>query len=173
MAVAELVAQISGELDSKAHEVSDALARIGTDEVVEEMIKLLNHENPDTKFLAARTLGKIENNDAGLAPLLDAIQNKENAAIAGDLFMVLEDFDLSSKYVEIFKHFLNGSFKVSMQAKDLLDHMEFEITPRVIRKAKKHWEHYSNNVKQDELYDLRKIEVNEMLADLEAFLSEE
>ncbi|UXX80421.1 HEAT repeat domain-containing protein [Reichenbachiella carrageenanivorans] len=173
MAVTELVAQISGELDSKAYEVSDTLARIGTEEVVEEMIKLLSHENSDSKFLAARTLGKIKNNEAGLAPLLEAIQNKENSVIAGDLFMMLEDFDLSSKYVEIFKHFLNGSFKVSTQAKDLLDHKEFDITPRVIRKAKKHWEHYSNNVKQDELYDLRKIEVNEMLEDLEAYLKEE
>ena len=51
-----------------------------------------------------------------------------------------------------------------------LDFKEFEITPRVIRKAEKHWNHYSNNIKHDEVYEIRKSEVEEILADLSAFL---
>ena len=55
-------------------------------------------------------------------------------------------------------------------AKGYLDFKEFDITPRVIKKAEKHWNHYSNNIKHDEVYEIRKSEVDAMLADLRAFL---
>jgi len=170
MEIDPLIVQLKGELDSKVYEASDSLGKIGGEAVLNEMIILLQHEQSDTRFLAARTLGLIEENAIALDPLLEAIQTKENKTLAGDLMMNLEGFDLSAKYVELFKLFLTGSFKVSVQAKELLDHKEFDITSRVIRKAKKHWEHYTNNAKQDELFELRKVEVDEMLNDLQNFL---
>ncbi|MEQ9164921.1 MAG: HEAT repeat domain-containing protein [Fulvivirga sp.] len=167
-----LINSLNGSLPENAYEISDTLGHIGKEEVLEAMIKLLSHENDENRIIAARTLGKLKDNAAALPNLLDAIQTKENAHIAGDLLMALEGFDISDRFVEIFKLYLFGSFKVSRIAKDLLDYKEFDITPRVIKKAKKHWNHYSNNVKQDDAYLLRKEEVEEMLVDLEDFLKE-
>ena len=58
------------------------------------------------------------------------------------------------------------------RAKNVLDYEEFDITPRVIKKAEKAWSHYANNVKQDETFDLKKEEIDEMLGELKAFLEE-
>ncbi len=170
MDITKYVEQLSGELNEKAFKASDSLGHIGSEEVVTAMISLLNHPYAESRIMAARTLGLVENNDNAIAPLMDAIKNKENSNIAGDMLVALEDFDLSELYVELFRLYLFGSYKVSMVAKDLLDHKEFNITPRVIKKAHKHWDHYSNNIKQDELYTLRKIEVEKMLQDLKSFL---
>ena len=103
---------------------------------------------------------------------MEAIQREENKEIVGDFLAALEGFDLSGVYVEIFRLYLFGNYRVSMLAKDLLDHKEFDITPRVLKKAQKHWKHYSNNVKLDEVYALRKIEVEEMLSDLQVFIDD-
>lgn len=169
--ITSYVEELTGELTEKAYKASDALGRIGSTEVVDAMIKLLEHPYPESRIMAARTLGLVENNSIALEPLMEAVKHKENSAIAGDLLMSLEGFDMSSLYVELFKMYLFGSFKVSAVAKGFLDFEEFDITPRVIKKAEKHWNHYSNNVKKDELYAIRKAEVEEMLDDIKAFLS--
>jgi len=171
--ITPFIQQLSGELDDKAYKASDSLGRIGTESVVDEMINLLNHPNAESRYLAARTLGLVENNAKGLDPLMEAIQKDENKEMAGDFLAVLDGFDVSSIYVELFRLYLFGNFRVSMLAKDLLDHKEFNITSRVLKKARKHWHHYSNNVKLDETFELRKIEVEEMLNDLEGFLKED
>jgi HEAT repeat protein len=160
------VSQLSGELSDNAYEASNALGRIGSEAVVKAMIELLIHPHAESRYMAARTLELVENNKKALEPLLIAIQASENRNQAGDLMSALEGFNVGANYVEIFKLYLFGSFKVSLIAKDLLDHKEFDITARTIRKAQKHWDHYSNNVKQDDLYTLRKLEVEEMLIDL-------
>lgn len=168
--ISSYINQLSGELNDNAYQASDALGRIGSEDVVKAMIELLQHLNSESRHMAARTLGLIENNDEALDSLLIAIQAKENRGQAGDLMMALEEFDLSSKYVEIFKIYLFGSFKMALVAKDLLDYKEFNITARVIRKAQKHWDHYSNNVKQDDVYALLKLEVEEILDDLRGYV---
>lgn len=167
-----LIDRIIDADDSNVHAASEALAEIGSKEVLMAMIKLLEHQNPDTRFLAARTLGKMEENKLALHPLLEAVQAKENQSIAGDLLMVLEDFDVSDSYVILFKLYLFGSYKVSKIAKELLDYKEFNITPRVLKKALKAWNHYSNNVKQDDAFDLQKEEVEEMLEGLKQYLED-
>lgn len=164
------VAELSGELSDKAYKASDSLGRIGSEAVVQAMIELLNHPNLESRYMAARTLGLVKNNSEGLVPLLEATQHKDNKAMAGDFLAALEEFDLSANYVVIFKLYLFGSNRVSMIAKNLLDHEEFDITPRVLKKAQKHWNHYTNNVKQDEIYALRKIEVEDMFSDLKDFV---
>lgn len=161
---------LSGELDDKAYEISDAMARIGSDEAMQAMIQLLGHPEPETRYLAARTMSLMKDNSAGLEPLLSFLQDPLSKGQVGDLLSFLEEFDISGHYVEIFKHYLFGNYKVSMVAKDLLDHKDFEITPRVIKKATKHWNHYTNNVKHDELFALKKAEVEEVLADLQKYV---
>jgi HEAT repeat protein len=170
--IAPLVEQLSGELSENAFKASDALGRIGSGEVVTAMIELLDHPNPESRILSARTLGLVKNNNDALRPLLDAVKKKENSSIAGDLMMALERFDVSDIYVELFRLYLFGSYKVSMIAKELLDFKEFDISPRTLKKAQKHWHHYSNNIKRDELYALREKEVEEMINDLREFLNQ-
>lgn len=168
--ITPLIALLSGELNDNAYKASDTLGHFGSEDVIEAMIDLLNHPSKESRYMAARTLGLVKNNGSALNPMMEAIKNNENSAIAGDLLMELEGFDISAIYVDLFKLYLFGSFKVSAISKDLLDHKEFDITPRVIRKAEKHWNHYSNNVKQDEVYALRKIEIDEILNDLNAYV---
>ncbi len=156
--------------DERVYKASDSLAEIGSDEVMNSMIQLFTHENSDTRFLAARTLGLMKENQEALDPLMNAIQHKDNSTIAGDLLMALEGFDVSKSYIDLFKLYLFGSYKVSRTAKELLDYKEFDITPRVLKKANKHWNHYVNNVKHNDAFELRRIEVEEMFDDLKEFL---
>ena len=58
-------------------------------------------------------------------------------------------------------------------AEELLDYKEFDITPRVLKKATKAWNHYVNNVKHDEVFELKKEEVEGMLEDLRDYLENE
>ena len=171
MDITSLVNQLSGELSDQAYKASDQLAQIGSEEVVSEMIKLLEHSEDDSKIMAARTLGLIGNNASALDAVLEAIH--KNPSIAGELLVTLEDYDLSAKYVPIFKLSLFGNFKVATVAQDFLDHKEFDITPRVLKKATKAWNHYANNVKHDDVFELKRQEVEEMLADLQAFIDSE
>jgi hypothetical protein len=170
MNTSELIDQLTGEVNDASYEASESLATIGGTEVVNMIVPLLKHESLETRYIAAVTLGHIQENQSALELVLEAIQDKENLSIAGDLLPTLENYDLSTKYVELFKHYLFGSYKVSMLALDLLDHMEFDITARVIRKSRKHWDHYSNNVKHDELYDLKKMEVEDILNHLQEYV---
>jgi len=170
--ITELVNQLTGELKENAFKASDSLGRIGSEDVVDAMVDLLNHPNPESRILAARTLGLVTNNGRALEPLLEAAKDKENSTISGELLMALEGFDISGIYVELFRLYLFGSYKVSMTAKELLDYKEFDITPRVLKKAIKHWDHYEHNVRRDEAYELRKAEVEEMLADIRAYLED-
>lgn len=170
--IKKLVSKLTGSLQDNAYKTSDALARIGTREVLDAMIELLQNPNPESRIMAARTLGKMENNNEALPPLLDAIKSKDNADIAGELMVALEEFDVSDSYVDLFRLFLFGNFKVSSIAKELLDYKEFNITPRVLRKAEKHWNHYMNNAKHDEAFAIMEKEVKEMLASLKNFLED-
>ena len=165
--------QLSEENNEAAYKASDALGRLGGEEVVEKMVQLLNHSHEETRVLAARTLGLIKDNAEALLPILEAVKDKQNREIAGDLLMALEGFDVSQIYVELFRLYLFGTFKVSTVAKGYLDFKEFDISSRVIRKAEKHWNHYANNIKHDEVFEVRKAEVEEMLDDLRAFLEHE
>jgi hypothetical protein len=166
-------ADITGELNDKSFNASNYLASVGTEEVVLKLIELFKSNDTEARLIAARTLGLIKNNELALPLMLEALKQPENASILGELLMALEGFDISDSYVEIFKHYLFGSFKVSRVATDLLDHKEFNITARVIKKAQKHWSHYANNVKHDEAFELQKIEVEERMNDLKSFVETE
>ena len=170
--IEKYVDQLRGEMDDSAFKASDALARIGTEEVVDAMIELLQHPYAESRIIAARTLGLTKNNAKALQSLMDAVKDPSNKEIAGDLLMALEGFDMSDLYVELFRLYLNGTFKVSTVAKGFLDFEEFDISARTIKKAEKHWNHYVHNAKHDDAFELKKSEVDEMLADLKSFLDQ-
>ena len=162
----ELIMKMQDQEDSEAFKYSDRLAKIGGEEVIHKLIPLLRHENQDVKYLAARTLGKMEDNSAALEPLFEAINDKSNPDPNGGLTEVLTEFDCSEKFLDVFKLYLFGNFKTSAMAKLVLDYEEFDITPRTIRKAEKHWNHFIHNVKHDENFELKKEEVETILNDL-------
>jgi len=66
----------------------------------------------------------------------------------------------------VFRVYLFGNYKASTLAKDYLDELEFEISPRTIRKAEKHWNHYLHNPEDEESAGLKKSEVELMLKEL-------
>jgi hypothetical protein len=53
-----------------------------------------------------------------------------------------------------------------------LDSVEFDITPRTIRKAEKHWNHYLHNPEDEESVALKKLEVEPMLQELKDLFEE-
>ena len=78
---------------------------------------------------------------------------------------------MAERFVDIFRVFLFGNFKASTLAKDYLDSVEFEITPRTLRKAEKHWNHYLHNPEDEGSLILKKAEVEPMLEELKALFS--
>lgn len=152
--------------EKESYKFVDQLAAIGTDEVLAKVLNLLNGNDLEHAYLAAKVLGKMENGQRGLDLLLEIILDKENMARNGSLVEALEAFDLRQKFVEIFRIYLFGNFKASTHAKYYLDYTEFDITPRVIKKAEKHWNHYQNNVKQDEEFEIKKGEAVTILGEL-------
>jgi len=170
--IEKLITRLSGELDDTSLKVSEILAKRGNEQILHAMVDLLKHPNPDNRYIAAKTLEGIEQNEKALIPMWEAINDPENKEIKGDLLSALDGFDISDQYVDVFKLFLFGSFKVSRIAESLLDYKEFVITNRVIKKAKKHWSHYANNTKQDEAFTLQQAEVEERFQELSLYLTD-
>ena len=164
----ELIEKMCAEGENKAFEYSDQLTRIGGDYVIEQMTELLSSPNFEISYLAAKTLSGVKGNSAALKPLFEIIHAKGNEQKNGGFVEALSGFDLSDEFVNIFKLFLSTNFKVESMASVMLDYTEFNITPRTIRKAEKHWNHYEHNTPHDELYDLKKSEVDELLGDLKS-----
>ena len=168
MDIQNLIAQMTEPEQNKAFEFSDSLSHIGGEEVVAKMMALLKDEHLEVRYLASRTLGLCKDRALALEPLLEAINDISNKSIQGDLAEYLDEYDCSDKFVPIFKLYLFGSLKTSTMAKEILDFEEFDITPRVIRKAEKAWKHYQSNVKQDEAFELQKKDVESFLGELKS-----
>ncbi|MBS9524607.1 HEAT repeat domain-containing protein [Litoribacter ruber] len=168
-----LLEKMCNPQEEEAYKYADELAEIGGEEVLQRLITLIKSEDKECAFLAARSLSKIENNQEALDPLLEAIHEKDNKNQNGAFVQALEGFDISSKFVDILRIYLFGNFKASTIAKSYLDYTEFDITPRVIKKAEKHWNHFTNNSKQDEAFELKKAEVEEMLSEMKSMFEEE
>jgi hypothetical protein len=157
---------------SKAYDYSDQLVRIGGGDVLKKMIDLLQSDNDEVQYLASRTLGLMDDHEEALTPLLEVIFDNKNKSNQGMLAEYLDEYDCSQQFVKVFKLYLFGSVKASGMAKEVLDYEEFDITPRVIRKAEKQWNHYISNVKQDEAFELMKKDTEEFLGELKALFIE-
>lgn len=168
-----LIQRMIDKNEQEAYKYADQLGEIGTDEAMEKAISILENEDMESAYLAARALGKMKHNNKALGPLLEVIHDKKNKKNTGALVEVLEAFDLSENFVDILRIYLFGSYKASALAKEYLDHSEFDITPRVIKKAEKHWRHYQSNTKKDDVFELKKKEVENILNDLRSLFEGE
>lgn len=161
-----LIAKLTEKGQSEAFEYVNKLANDNSEYVLEKMIELLAHDDDEIVYLAARTLSKMRNNAPAYKALVNAINDKKNQNFQGALVAALSEFDSSPYFNDIFKIYLNGSFKASSLAKEILDYTEFDITPRMLRKAEKHWHHFQHNVKHDDAYLLKEEEATSILNDL-------
>ena len=169
-----LLEKMCDKSEAEAFEYADKLAEIGTEEVVDQLVEIIKGEDQDAAYLAARALGKIENNQKALDPLMEIILDSKNKNTNGLFVQALEGFDLSGKFVDLLRIYLFGNFKSSNLAKDYLDHVEFDLSPRTIKKAEKHLKHYENNVdKESDDFLIKKEEVEVILQEIKQLFLEE
>ncbi|UJP64094.1 HEAT repeat domain-containing protein [Mongoliitalea daihaiensis] len=167
----QLLEKMCDKNESEAYLYSDKLAKIGGDDLMNRLLPLMQSDDTDTSFLAARTLSAMENNGEALKFVFDLIHQPANKFKNGYLVQLLEGFDLTDSFVDLYRIFLFGNFKSSSLAKEYLDTVEFDITPRVLKKAEKHWNHFLNNVDQNSGEFLAvKVEAEQMLIEIKEIL---
>ncbi|MFD2201217.1 HEAT repeat domain-containing protein [Shivajiella indica] len=172
--IQDLIQKMCNKEEGEAYLFADKLAALGTEEVLLALLEVLKSEDMDEAYLAARALSKMENNQMALKPLFEVIHDKKNQNRNGGLVQMLEGFDLTESFVDILRIYLFGNFKASLLAKDYLDSVEFEITPRVLKKAEKHWNHFKNNVNPNsDDFEIKKAEVEQILNEIKELLNEE
>lgn len=157
--------------EDEAYHFADKLGAMADEETKNHLITLVKGDNWEIAYLACRALSKTQWNEESLDAVFEAIFDKKNKSVQGAFTQILEEFDLSERFVDIFRVYLFGNFKASTLAKDYLDSVEFDITPRTIRKAEKHWNHYLHNPEDEGSLALKKSEVEPMLAELKELFS--
>jgi hypothetical protein len=168
-----LVQKMCNKEEAESYLYADKLAGIGTEEVLTALLEVLKSEDIEDAYLAARALSKMENNQSALSSLFEVIHDKNNQNRNGGFVQMLDGFDLSDSFVDLLRIYLFGNFKASLLAKDFLDSVEFEITPRVLKKAEKHWNHFKNNVNPDsEDFEIKQSEVEEILREIKELLKD-
>lgn len=166
---------IEGLLDKNKEEpmkYGEQLVRIGGSEVQEKLIQVLQSGNTEDAYLATRVLALMDNKSMALDALFEVIHLPSNQHNNGGLVSLLEEFDLINSFVDLFRIYLFGNFNASTLAKVHLDYAEFDITPRTLKKAEKHWHHFLNNASKNDGFELKKAEAATILAELKQLLEE-
>jgi hypothetical protein len=158
--------------EKEAFYFAEKLGKINTEEVRDKLIELVKGDQWEIAYLACKALSKTSFNEESLDAIFDAIRDKKNQNHQGAFVQILEEFDLSERFVDIFRVYLFGNFKAETLAKEYLDSVEFEITPRTIRKAEKHWNHYLHNPEDEGSLAIKKAEIEPMLQEMRELFSE-
>jgi len=159
--------------ESNAYFFADKLGKVADEEIKAKLLELVKGDNWEVAYLASRALSASIFNEEGLDAVLEAIFDKKNKSHQGAFVQIMEEFDLSERFVDVFKIYLFGNFKSSTLAKSYLDEVEFDISPRTIRKAEKHWNHYLHNPEDEGSVILKKSEVEPMFLEMKQLFSEE
>jgi hypothetical protein len=165
--------QMCDPSENEAYFFADKVGKAADEEVKNKLIELVKGDKWEIAYLASRALSVSSFNEEGIDAVLEAIHDKKNKRQQGAFVQILGEFDLSERFVDVFKIYLFGNFKSSTLAKSYLDEVEFDITPRTIRKAEKHWNHYLHNPEDEESLLVKKMEVEPMFQEMKDLLSEE
>lgn len=157
--------------ESEAYHFADKLGGMADEVTKDKLIELVKGDNWEVAYLACRALSKTPFQEEALDVIFETIFDKKNKFVQGAFAQILEEFDLSLRFVDVFRVYLFGNFKSSTLAKDYLDEMEFDITPRTIRKAEKHWNHYLHNPEDEGSMAVKKSEVEPMLQEMKELFS--
>jgi hypothetical protein len=166
-----LFSKITDPNESEAYVFADKLGLKANDEAKDKLLELVKGENWEVAYLACRALSKTIWQDEALDAIFDVIFDRKNKNLQGAFVQILEEYDLNLRFVDIFRVYLFGNFKASTLAKDYLDQVEFEITPRTIRKAEKHWNHYLHNPEDEGSMAIKKAEIEPMLLEMKELFS--
>ncbi len=167
-----LIEKMCDKEADNAYFFADKIATLNSPDSIPPLIGLLGNEDHEIVYLAARALGKMEANQAALEPLLEHIHNPKNKNTNGALVQTLDGYDLKDHFVDLFRIYLFGNFKSSALGKEMLDTLEFTMSPRVLKKLLKHWKHFQNNTDQNsDEYLIKKAEVEQMFEEISEILS--
>lgn len=168
-----LVKRMCDPNEKEAFYFADKLGKKLDESGRDTVIQLVKGDNWEHAYLACRALSQSPFNEESLDAIFEAINDKKNRAHQGAFVQILEEFDLSLRFVDIFRVFLFGNFKAQALAKMYLDEVEFDMTPRTLRKAEKHWNHYLHNPEDEGSLQLKKLEVEPILDEIKELFSEE
>jgi hypothetical protein len=157
--------------ESDAYYFADKLGGVADEEAKSKLIDLVKGDNWELAYLACRSLSKTKFQEEALDVIFETIFDKKNKSVQGAFVQILDAFDLSDRFVDVFKVYLFGNYKASTLAKVYLDEVEFDVTPRTIRKAEKHWNHYLHNPEDEGSVDVKKSEVELMLQEMKELFS--
>lgn len=152
--------------EKDAYFFADKLGQKADEKIKDELVELLKNDSWEKGYLAARALSKTPFQKEALDGIFEVIFEKKNRAFQGAFVQILEEYDLSDRFVDLLKVFLFGNFKASSLAKSYLDSVEFDITPRTIRKAEKHWNHYLHNPEDEASVSIKKAEIEPILQEM-------
>lgn len=159
--------------EKEAYFFADKLGKLIDTSGKNRLIELVKGEKWEVGYLAARALSNATYNDESLDAIFETINNKVHRAHQGAFVQVLELYDLSDRFVDLFKVYLFGNFKASTLAKNFLDEVEFDISPRTIRKAEKHWNHYLHNPEDEGSLAVKKMEVQLIFTEMKELFEED
>ncbi|MCC5921732.1 MAG: hypothetical protein LAT68_02815 [Cyclobacteriaceae bacterium] len=167
----DLLAAMLDKNEENAFRYAEELGKRNPTDLWDEFYRLLSEGNEEEKYLVARALQNMteltDEQGEAVFKLLEKGKYRE-----GVLMEALEAFSSESNFVDYFKVFLYGSFKSSALARLKLDHEEFVITPRTLKKLAKNWEHFSHNTSKNDHYQHKKEYYETILSEMEGLLSE-
>jgi hypothetical protein len=169
----QLIAKMSDPNEKEAYFFADKVGKLIDESGRDRLIELVKGDQWEIAYLACRALSNSNFNEESLDAIFEAINDKKNRSHQGAFVQVLELFDLSQRFVDVFRIYLFGNFKASTLAKDYLDEVEFDISPRTIRKAEKHWNHYLHNPEDEGSLAIKRMEIEPILLEMRELFSED
>lgn len=171
--IQKLFDQMCDPSEKEAYFFADKIGKVADEEIKNKLLLLVGGDKWETAYLASRALSVSSFNQEGIDAVLEAIHDKKNKGQQGAFVQILGEFDLSDRFIDVFKIYLFGNFKSSTLAKSYLDEVVFDISPRTLRKAEKHWSHYLHNPEDEDSERVKKKEVELIFQEMKELLSGE
>lgn len=165
-----LIQKLLDKEEGDPYKYGDLLVKTESPEARDKLIEVVKSGDMEAAFVAAKVLGQMKDIEGALEAILEVIHLPANKDKNGGLVSLLGAYDLTDKFVDIFRIYLFGNFKASTLAKEYLDYTEFDIASRTLKKAENHWNHYANNAKADGSYEIKAQEVAEIFKEIRQIL---